>query len=71
MLETMAISRSDEDTKWVPVSRAAKVLKVSRQRVYQLIGDGALSARKVDRTWLVSGRSIAARVALLQFEGGE
>jgi excisionase family DNA binding protein len=45
----------------MPVRAAAKVLGVSVQRVYQLVESGKLSARKVDSTWLVDGRSVADR----------
>jgi excisionase family DNA binding protein len=50
------------------VSEAAEVLRVTRQRVYQLIGAGALVAMKVRRTVLVSVRSVEGRVALLLAE---
>jgi len=46
---------------FVPVSAAAKVLRVSRQRVYQLISSGHLASRKVDSTVLVSMRSLRDR----------
>ena len=55
-------------TSWIPVSGAARLLKVSRQRVYQLIAAGAIVARQVDRTWLVSYRSVESRIAILQAE---
>ena len=58
-------------TSWIPVSGAGELLKVSRQRVYQLIQSGAIVARKVGGTWLVSHRSVEARVALLLAEGGK
>ena len=54
--------------RWLPVSSAAMALRVSRQRVYQLINQGALVARKINGTWLVSAPSIDARIALLQAE---
>jgi len=60
----------DKPTSWIPVSQAARRLKVSRQRVYQLLELGLISGRKVDRTWLVSSRSVDSRVALLLKEGG-
>jgi len=58
-------------TSWIPVSGAAELLKVSRQRVYQLIQSGAIVARQVGRTWLVSHRSVESRIALLLAEGGK
>ena len=58
-------------TSWIPVWGAAKLLKVSRQRVYQLIQSGGIVARRVGRTWLVSHRSVEARMALLLAEGGK
>lgn len=70
MSETMPILRSDDRTSWIPVSQAAKLLRVTRQRVYQLIELGLVHGRKVDRTWLVSSRSVESRVALLLREGG-
>lgn len=61
--------RFEVDLRWIPVSAAAKLLLVSRQRVYQLIDAGALVAQSVDGTVLVSQRSIEARIALLREEG--
>jgi hypothetical protein len=46
---------------WVPVRSAAILLRVSRQRIHQLIASGSLSARKMDGTVLVSLRSITER----------
>lgn len=71
MSETMPISRGERETHWIPASRAAKLLKVSRQRIYQLLRDGLISGQQVDRTWLISARSVDARLALLRLEGGE
>jgi excisionase family DNA binding protein len=48
---------------WIPVKTAAKMLKVSRQRVYELIKDGGLAWCKMDSTVLVSRSSVEARVA--------
>jgi hypothetical protein len=53
----------DGDVKWVPVSAAASRLGISRTRVYQLIGEGALLSIKVDSTVLVSAKSCDLRVA--------
>jgi len=60
--------RFDGEVKWVPVSAAAASLGVTETRVYQLIGNESLSAVKVNRTWLVSVRSINARIQLLRSE---
>lgn len=62
-------SRYDGDVRWVPVGCAGRDLKVSRQRIYQLIESGALVSCKLDGTVLVSQRSIEARAALLDQEG--
>jgi hypothetical protein len=62
--------RSDGDIKWIPVRSAAKMLRVSRQRVHQLIEAGGLVGIMQDRTMLVSLRSVEARIALLVVEGG-
>ena len=71
MSVTMHTSSDEAQSSWSPVSAAARVLKVSRQRVYQLLRDGLISGRKIDRSWLVSARSVAARLALLAAEVGE
>jgi hypothetical protein len=54
---------------WVPTSTAAKMLRVSKQRVYQLQAAGCIIGRQEDGTWLWSVRSIEARIALLLQEG--
>jgi excisionase family DNA binding protein len=54
---------------WVPISTAAKVLGVSRQRVYQLIDEEKVGARKVDGTVLVSAVSLEQRMRSLAKEG--
>jgi len=48
---------------WVPVSVARRRLRVSRQRVYQLIESGALAAVRVDGVLMVSSRSIETRIS--------
>lgn len=48
--------------KWIPVSVAAKMLKVSRQRVYELIRNGQLSWCKMGCTVLVGRDSVSQRV---------
>ena len=70
MFETMPISKSESPTSWIPVSQAARRLKVSRQRAYQLLDQGLIHGRKVESTWLVSSRSVDARIVLLLTEGG-
>jgi len=68
--ETTRILKSDGPTSWIPVSQAARRLKVSRQRAYQLLDLGLIHGRKVGSTWLVSSRSVDARITLLLTEGG-
>jgi len=48
--------------KYVPVSTAAKMLGVSRQRVYQLLGMGIISGYQIDRHWQVNVRSVGVRM---------
>lgn len=47
---------------WIPVATAAKLLKVSRQRVYALIESGRLSSKTLDQTVLVSQESVLGRL---------
>jgi len=53
---------------YVPVATACRMLRVSRQRVYQLLDAGRLSGHQVDGTWMVLLRSVQARLALLREE---
>lgn len=53
---------------WLPVSEAAIMLKVTRQRVYQLIEMGDLVGRKYGKTWLVSQSSVRDRLTRLRRE---
>lgn len=62
------ISSSEQVTSWIPVNVAGVQLQVSRQRIYQLIENGSLVGRKIGTTWLISQRSVAARLALLARE---
>lgn len=62
------ISRYDGDIRWVSVWTAARILGVSRQRVYQLIDAGALVGLKDANTVLVSARTAEARKLLLERE---
>jgi len=53
---------------WLPTRAAAEMLNVSRQRVYQLLKAGALVGMVVAGTWMISARSVDARIALLEKE---
>ena len=64
----MGILRSDAGRSWVPVSVAAMMLQVTRQRVYQLIDAGLVVAHKQNSTWLISQGSIDARISHLAAE---
>lgn len=46
----------------MPVRDAASVLRVSRQRVHQLIDAGALDAARPGREWLVTAGSVQERL---------
>jgi hypothetical protein len=48
----------DSAIRWVPVRTVAKALKVSRQRVYTLVHDGALVSVMQDGCRLISLRSL-------------
>jgi len=58
----------DEETAWVPVTYAARMLKVRRQRVYALLAEGKVGGRRVGGTWFVSLRSVRARMSMLVTE---
>lgn len=58
--------RYDGDVKWLPMAAARMALRVSRQRVYQLLGTGELTGCQINGTWLISQRSIDARIAMLR-----
>lgn len=60
----------DFEPSWMSVAAAAEKLRVSPQRVGQLIKSGALVGRKSRHTWLVSTRSVEGRVQLLLSEAG-
>ena len=64
----MDTTKYDGDVRWIPVTQAARELRVSTQRVYQLIGRGALTAIRINTTVLVGQRSVEARIALLLSE---
>ena len=48
--------------RWVPTSVARQMLRVSKQRVYQLIETGALASCRVHGILLVSTISIDSRI---------
>jgi len=64
----MDTSKSEVRIAWIPTSEAGRMLRVSRQRVQQLIESGGLHAMKLGRQWLVSRRSVESRIALLREE---
>jgi excisionase family DNA binding protein len=51
---------------WMPVSVAAKELKISRQRVYELIRNGGLAWCKMGSLVLVGRASVYARAKLME-----
>lgn len=48
---------------WIPVKTAARMLGVSRQRVYELIRQGGLAWCKMDNTVLVGRSSVEERIS--------
>lgn len=66
----MVISRSEVESEWVPVSYAALVLEVSRQRVYQLIKLGVLASIRINDTVLVSDLSVRGRASIMAGKAG-
>jgi hypothetical protein len=67
---TLTLSFSDAPS-WVGTRTAGLMLKVSKQRVYQLGQAGAIVGRQMDGQWLWSVRSIEARLALMRSEYGQ
>jgi excisionase family DNA binding protein len=53
---------------WLTVFQAAKELGVSRQRVHQLLKEGALTGQKEGTIWIISARSVQQRVSFLREE---
>lgn len=53
---------------YVSSKTAGKMLGVSRQRVQALLQEGKLSGCVVDGRWMISTRSVEARLALLKQE---
>lgn len=58
----------DGDIKWIPVRAAAKMLRVSRQRIAQLCNRGFLNSLVYESTRLVSLRSVEARMQMQKKE---
>jgi hypothetical protein len=52
--------------KWIPASTAAKMLRVSRQRVYTLVRIGQLIACHLDGHTLVKHQSVVDRMEHLK-----
>jgi len=51
------------ETKWLPVSEVRKMLGVSRQRVYELIGVGRIASVKMGLTVMVSRETVERYIA--------
>lgn len=54
----------DEQTSFVPVKYAARMLGVRRQRVYQLLAEGKIGGKRVEGTWFVSLVSVKSRMSM-------
>ena len=48
---------------WISVAEAAEILGVHRNRVLQLVNEGALDAHKVGQRWNISKASVESRAA--------
>ena len=66
-MDVIKVNRMDE-VKYVPVSYVRQQLGVSRQRVYQLLKSGDLGGVRIGGTWLVSSRSVQARIHMMEME---
>lgn len=55
-----------KELKWVPTGVAKKMLRISKQRVYQLVNAGLLAGCRVDGTLMVSVHSVEERIAWLK-----
>lgn len=53
---------------WVPTATAMRMLKVSKQRVYQLRKAGLLRAVVIDGTIMISLQSIEERIVWLKHQ---
>jgi len=63
-------ARSIVGINWVPAATAARMLCVSRQRIYVLCDQGKLQAQDMDGTVLVSLGSIKNRLSGFELTGG-
>lgn len=61
-IDTADDMRLDLD-EWISVPEAADILGVHRNRVLQLVNDGALDAHKVGQRWNISRASVESRAA--------
>lgn len=62
----MGTLNSDTRSAFVPVRTACKMLKVTKQRIYQLLKEGKINGHQSDGTWLISVVSIQSRLAYLK-----
>ena len=51
---------------WIPAKTAAKMLEVSRQRVYKLIQEGKLGSVTMDGVFFVSRATVESRIIQLK-----
>ena len=51
---------------WIPARTAARMLGVSRQRVYQLIADGKIGSVTLDGVFFVSRSTVESRIIWLR-----
>lgn len=58
------------DVKWIPVLSAAKMLKISRQRVNKMAKTGQLRSVVMDGNRLVSLRAVSEMVEIRARGGG-
>ena len=61
--ECADLAQSCEAGQWISVAEAAEILGVHRNRVLQLVNDGALDAHKVGQRWNISRQSVESRAA--------
>jgi len=48
--------------RWYTLPEAAKILGISRQRVWMLVLEGKLRSTKVGRMWVVAEQAVQARL---------
>ena len=53
----------EQSTTWIPVAVAAARLRLSRERVGEMIRSGLLPGRRVGRGWLVDEQAVADEAA--------